>query len=46
MKLLKKITGILMAAVMAVTAMPLTASAAVTVPDNEATRFVDALGAI
>ena len=46
MKLLKKITGILMAAVMAVTAMPLTASAAVNVPDNEATRFVDGLGAI
>ena len=46
MKILKKITGILMAVVMAVTAMPLTASAAVTVPDNEATRFVDSLGAI
>ncbi len=46
MKILKKITGILMAVVMAVTAMPLAASAAVTVPDNEATRFVDSLGAI
>lgn len=46
MKLLKKITGILMAAVMALTSMPLSASAAVTVPDNEATRFVDGLGAI
>lgn len=46
MKILKKITGLLMAVVMAVTAMPLTASAAVTVPDNEATRFVDSLGAI
>lgn len=46
MKILKKITGLLMAVVMAVTAMPLTASAAVAVPDNEATRFVDSLGAI
>lgn len=46
MKILKKFTGILMAAVMAVTAMPLTASAAATVPQNEATKFVDGLGAI
>ena len=46
MKIFKKITGVFMAAVMAVTAMPLTASAAVSLPDNEAMRFVDNMGAI
>ncbi len=46
MKLFKKIISAALAAVIMLTAMPLTASAAVSVPDNEATRFVDGLGAI
>lgn len=46
MKLFRRIAGIVMAVVMTVTAMPLTSSAAVTLPDNEAVKFVDGLGAI
>ena len=46
MKIFKKIIGAVMAVVMSVTAMPLTASAAVSLPDNEAMRFVDSMGAI
>ena len=46
MKLLKKITALLTAAIITITAMPLAASAAVTLPDNEAVKFVDGLGTI
>ncbi len=46
MKLFRKITGLLMAAVIAVSALPFTASAEITLPDNEAVKFVDSLGAI
>ncbi len=44
MKIFRKILSAVMTAVMLVTAIPLTASAAVTLPDNEAVRFVDNLG--
>ena len=44
MKLFRKVLSVLMAAVMLVAALPFTASAAVTLPENEAVKFVDSLG--
>lgn len=44
MKLFRKVLSVLMAAVMLVSALPLTASAAVELPENEAVAFVDRLG--
>lgn len=44
MKAFKKLLSMVMAAVMFVAAIPFTASAAVTLPDNEAIAFVDNLG--
>ncbi len=44
MKIFKKILSTVMAAVMFVAAVPMTSSAAVKLPDNEAIEFVDNLG--
>ena len=44
MKIFKKILSVVMSAVMLVAAIPLTASAEVKLPDNEAITFVDNLG--